>query len=135
MYGTVDSRMHEASLVEGLMKIALHAAEQFQQANPQAKTPKIKEIVCEAGLLTGVEEETLRACFEIFSENTIAEGANLVVNTAPLQCDCNACGHKFTLSKRHFVCPACASENIKFNGGGGLMLQSINIDCGEEGNG
>lgn len=122
-------------MVEGLMKVAMHAAEQYQKANSQASPPKIREIVCEAGLLAGVEKETLQACFEIFSEDTIAEGARLVVNTAPLHCDCATCGYKFDLYKRHFVCPACKSENIKFNGGSGLMLQSINIDCGEEANG
>lgn len=116
------------------MKVALHAADQFRAANPQMSSPKIREIICEAGLLSGFENETLRACFEIFSENTIAEGANLVINTVPLACDCNACGHQFNLYKRHFVCPVCESDNIKFRGGSGLMLQSINLDCGEEQN-
>lgn len=126
--------MHEASIVEGLMKIILHAAEQYQVENPQMAPPKIREIVCEAGLLAGFEKETLRACFEIFSENTIAEGASLVVNTAPLKCNCNDCGHEFELRRRHFVCPACASDNISFGAASGLILQSINLDCGENQN-
>ena len=121
--------------MEGLLKMALQAAARFQAENAHGAPPRIREVICEAGLLACVEKETLRACFEIFSEDTIAEGANLVVNTAPLQCFCNACGHKFELRKRHFVCPACASENIRFKGGSGLMLQAINVDCGEQGHG
>lgn len=124
--------MHETSLIEGLMKIAFQATDKFQLANPHGKPPKIKEIICEAGLLAAIEKETLQACFEIFSEDTIAEGARLTVNTASLECDCAACGHKFLLKRRHFVCPRCQSEDIKFKGGRGLVLQSIEIECEEE---
>lgn len=124
--------MHEASLVEGMMKIALHAAQEYQLAHPDTPVPRIREIICEAGLLSCFEEETLRACFEIYAEGTSAEQAKLVINRQPLECCCNDCNHSFQLERRHFVCPECASSNIKFSGGSGFLLQAINIDCGED---
>lgn len=123
--------MHEASIVEGLLKLALHAADEYHLANPDKAQPRITEIVCEAGLLASFEEETLRACFEIFAEGGRAEGARLVIRRQPLACACNACGARFQLARRHFVCPECGRDNIKFSGGSGILLQAVNIDCGD----
>lgn len=124
--------MHEASLVEGMLGLAVHAAEEFHAANPGSPKPKIKEIICEAGLLACFEPDALRACFEVLSEGTIAEGAELVVKTAPLACACGACGHRFKLFRRHFVCPRCQSDDVNFSGGSGLVIQAINVESGED---
>lgn len=124
--------MHEASLVQGLLKIALKAHADYRAAAPGATPPRIREIICEAGLLACFEAETLKACFEIFAEGTPAEGARLVINTSPLASQCNACGSKFELTTRQFVCPVCQSDQISFSGGNGLVLQAINIDVGDK---
>ena len=83
------------------------------------------------GLIACVEAQTLTACFELFAEGTLAEGATLTLNTAPLACRCENCGHAFSLTQRRFVCPACGSENIHFNGGHGLTLQSLRVESEE----
>ncbi len=120
--------MHEASLVQGLLKIALNAFEDYRKAARGSGEPKLTGIVCEAGLLACFEAETLKACFEIFAEGTAAENAELLINTKPLDCVCNVCGSKFALKTRHFICPACGSDQISFKGGNGLALQALKID-------
>lgn len=119
--------MHEASLVQGLLDLALNALATHNAGCPAKKAGKIVEIKCQAGLLACFEANTLRACFEIFSEGTPAEGARLEIETMPLACDCINCGHKFELLKRHFICPSCGSENIAFKGGNGLVLLALNV--------
>lgn len=120
--------MHEASLVQGLLKLVGSAIDDYQATNPDKARPKLKEIICEAGLMACFEAQTLVACFEIFAEGTEAEGARLTIETAPLPCHCNKCGCDFQLLKRHFVCPACSGEDITFSGGNGLILQALNLD-------
>ncbi|MBD5553529.1 MAG: hydrogenase maturation nickel metallochaperone HypA [Desulfovibrio sp.] len=123
--------MHEATLVENILKIALAAARDFQSAHPDLPEPRIKTITCESGLLSCVEEHTLKACLEIFAEGTPAAGASLKLRTAPLACKCADCGHEFSLCQCHFICPDCSGDNIRFSGGRGFTIQSIDVDCGE----
>jgi len=124
--------LHEASLVQGLLNIALKALNDYRGNAPGKADCKIKDIICDAGLLACFEADTLRACFEIFAEGTPAEGADLVINTSPLDCQCKACGKRFLLRERRFVCPACKSDQISFSGGNGLVLQAIKIDVGDD---
>lgn len=123
--------MHEASLVQGLLDIALKSVHEHNAAHPDQRIARIEELVCEMGLIACVEPQTLEACFELFAEGTEAEGAKLTIETAPLACRCENCGCDFELRRRHFVCPMCGSENIHFSGGHGLTLQSLRVDTEE----
>lgn len=120
--------MHEASLVEGLLKYALGAVQEYNAKHPDQPQARISRLICEAGLLAGFENQTLKACFEIFTENTLAEGAELIINTAPLACSCKNCGEQFQLIERKFICPKCGNSDILFKGGNGLILQAINVE-------
>lgn len=123
--------MHEASLVQGLLDLALKSVREHNAAHPEQPVARIAELVCEMGLIACVEPRTLEACFELFAEGTAAEGAKLTLETAPLACRCEDCGKSFELRHRHFVCPECGGENIHFSGGHGLTLQSLRVDTEE----
>ena len=119
--------MHEASLVQGLLDICLKALDEHNAANPENRVERISKVECQLGLIACVEAQTLEACFELFAEGTPAEGAQLLLQTAPLPCRCTECGHEFSLTQRHFVCPSCGGENIHFNGGHGLTLMALHV--------
>lgn len=120
--------MHEASLVQGLLNLALDSLKNYNANNPDKPAGKIKEIKCSYGLLACFEPETLRLCFELFAENTEAEKADLILSLEPLPCHCGVCEKNFELLERKFICPGCGNNNITFSGGNGLMLQSINVE-------
>lgn len=121
--------MHEAALVQGLLRTALRAVEEHN-ARPGALTVRrIRRLSCRLGLLSCVEAETLRACFELFAEGGPAQDAELVLETAPLECRCDACGATFALTRRHFVCPACGGERLHFSGGHGLTLMGLDVEA------
>ena len=60
--------MHEASLVQGLLKIALKTVEDHNAAHPEQRVRRIRSITCELGLISCVEPQTLKGCFEIFAQ-------------------------------------------------------------------
>ena len=64
---------------------------------------KKRRITCELGLISCVEPQTLKGCFEILAQGGMAEGAELILQTAPLPCRCTDCGHTFELHRRHFT--------------------------------
>ena len=119
--------MHEATLVQGLLQMALDAVAEHNRAHTENSVTRIQEIRCEMGLLSCVETQTLSACFELLAEGTLAEGARLLVDMAPLPCHCQECGQDFTLTRRHFVCPECGGENIHCTGGHGLTLLALEV--------
>lgn len=120
--------MHEASLVQGLLNIVEQSIRQHNSSDSSIKAGKIREIKCSYGLLACFDEHTLQACFEIFSENTVAAGARLTLELEPLSCLCKNCQNRFKLYKRDFKCPDCGSSEIHFKGGNGLILQAIEVE-------
>lgn len=125
--------MHEASLIQGLLKIVFEALADYVEKQLPRRPLKVTEINCEAGLLAAFEPHTLQACFDLFTENTPAEGAQLIIQTAPLKCRCTRCDHGFMLLEKKFVCPACGSDEIHFGGGHGLTLQGVKIEEANDG--
>lgn len=121
-------QLHEASLVHGLLNLVEQSIKNYTLSGSQKKAGKIREIKCSYGLLACFEENTLQACFEIFSEDTIAAGAKLSLELEPLDCVCKSCARRFTLFERDFKCPHCGSAEINFKGGNGLILQAIEVE-------
>lgn len=121
--------MHEAALVQGLLRTAVWAVEEHNARPDARRVKRISRLTCRLGLLSCVEPETLRACFELFAENGPAQGAELVLETAPLDCRCDACGAAFALTRRHFVCPECGGERLRFSGGHGLTLMGLDVEA------
>lgn len=121
--------MHEAALVQGLLRTAVRAVEEHNARPGVRRAARISRLNCRLGLLSCVEPETLRACFELFAEGGPAQGAELVLETAPLDCRCDECGATFALTRRQFVCPVCSGERLHFSGGHGLTLMGLDVEA------
>ena len=65
---------------------------------------------------------------EIFAQGGMAEGAELILQTAPLPCRCTDCGHTFELHRRPFTCPHCGSDARRFTGGHGLAMTNLEVE-------
>ncbi|MDO5535921.1 MAG: hydrogenase maturation nickel metallochaperone HypA [Desulfovibrionaceae bacterium] len=120
--------MHEASLAQGLLRIALETVRGYNGSHPDAPAGRIKSLKVGLGLLSCVEVTTFAGCFELLAEGTEAEGALLEVEREPLTCDCHDCHASFTLTSRSFHCPHCRSSNLSPHGGHGLTLLSLEVE-------
>ena len=114
--------------MQGLLDLAEQSIRAHNADGHGKKAGKIREIRCSYGLLACFEEQTLQACFEIFSEDTVAAGATLVLEPEPLACKCEQCGKSFSLLRRDFKCPYCGAPELSFRGGNGLTLQAIEVE-------
>ncbi len=123
--------MHESALVAGILQAALDEVHAHNATTSHQRVISLASLTLEVGLLACVEEQTLKGCFEILAEGTLAEGATLALRRAPLPCQCRECGQVFELTRRHFFCPACGSENITFSGGHGCTLTSLDVNVEE----
>jgi len=61
------------------------------------------------GEQSGVVPEALRFAFEVVAEATLAQGAELVIRSAPVVCRCQPCGKTFHPQSWVYRCPLCGA--------------------------
>lgn len=101
--------MHEATLAENILNIAIDAARQNHAA-------KIFKVGLTLGELAGVEVEALKLSFDVLKKNSPAEDAELVIKRVPCRATCNKCGKIFELERYNFFCPECDGVLILHSG-------------------
>ena len=92
--------LHEATLAENILNIALEAARQKHAA-------KVFKVGLTLGDMAGVEVEALTLSFDVLKKDTSAEDAELVIKRVPISATCNKCGKTFRLERYNFFCPDC----------------------------
>lgn len=113
--------MHEQSIVESLLAIALENAE-------KANARKIRKIYLVVGELSGVVEEHANYYFNFLTRDTIAEGATIEYNRIPAKVRCRNCGTDFTAENLDFHCPQCGNEKVDIIAGRELYMDSMEIE-------
>lgn len=86
---------------------------------------KITKICLNIGVLTAVEPRTLVGCFELFAEGTVAEGAELEVESVPAAGVCRECGCRFSLQDMRACCPHCGGMRLDISGGRDFCITGI----------
>ena len=113
--------MHEQSIVESLLALALENAE-------KAKASKILRIYLVVGELSGVVEEAVEFYFSFLSKDTIAAQASLFFMHIPAQLRCRNCDTVFTAENHDYHCPDCKEQQIEIIGGRELYIDSIEVE-------
>jgi hydrogenase nickel incorporation protein HypA/HybF len=113
--------MHEQSIVESLLALALENAE-------KAKANKILRIYLVVGELSGVVEDSVEFYFSFLSRETIAAEAKLFFMHIPAQLRCRDCSTIFTPEKNNFNCPKCNEQHVEIVSGRELYIDSLEVE-------
>lgn len=114
--------MHELPVTQGILRVAIEAAE-------EAGAERITAINLVIGDLTSIVDDSVQFYFDILSQNTPAQGAVLRFQREPAIGHCQDCGHKFVVTiPLVAVCPACDSARLRVNGGREFYVDSIEVD-------
>jgi hydrogenase nickel incorporation protein HypA/HybF len=113
--------MHEQSIVESLLALALKNAE-------KANACKIVSIDLVVGDCTGVVEDAVNFYFGFLSQNTIASGAKIHYTHIPAQLRCRDCDLLFPLQKRDYHCPECKGTRVEIVGGRELYIENMEVE-------
>jgi hydrogenase nickel incorporation protein HypA/HybF len=113
--------MHEQSIVESLLALALENAE-------RAKATRIHRIYLVIGELSGVVEEAVDFYFSFLSKDTIAADASLFFTRAPAQLRCRNCDTTFTPERMDFHCPDCHEQQVEIIAGRELYIDSLEVE-------
>jgi len=113
--------MHEQSIVEALLALALENAE-------KAKADKILRIYLVVGELSGVLEEAVDFYFSFLSRDTIAAEASLFFMHTPAQLRCRNCNTIFSPERLNLRCPNCKERQVEIIAGRELYIDSMEVE-------
>lgn len=85
-------------------------------------------VVVEVGAAAAVEPEALKFCFDIVAAGTIAERAELVIETIALRGACRTCATEFDAPHLASACPACGAYGPRWVHGRELRVKSIECE-------
>ena len=113
--------MHELSVTESLLKIAVQHAE---KANAQ----RVTDLHIVIGDLASMVDDSIQFYWEIIAKGTIAEEATLHFRRVPAELQCNHCSTKYRPTDRELICPACGGVGARIVAGEEFALESIDVE-------
>ncbi len=113
--------MHELSVTESVLQIALENAQ-------KAQATKVTSINLVIGRLSSIVDDSVQFYWDTISEGTICEGAKLNFNRTPAALQCQDCQTEYSIEERLHPCPKCGSYNTRIIHGEEFYLDSIEIE-------
>ena len=113
--------MHEVSIASELLTT-------IERVARESGGRRVRAVDLVVGELAGVDADALSFAFEIVSRGTIAEGAVVTVDRAPLLGACGACGLEGPGDLEALACAGCGGSPVRVTGGRELRLTSIDIE-------
>jgi len=113
--------MHEVSICESIMDI-------IREQAAKERASRVTCVKLKVGEMAGVVEGAMRFAFEVVSKDTLADGAELVIDTVPLAARCNSCGAEFRVSGYAFSCENCGGPDIVLVSGRELVVEELEME-------
>ena len=114
--------MHELSLCDDLLG-------QVTAIATQNNAKSVESITVQIGALSGVEPILLESAFALIRVGTIAEQAELIMQTSPVIVLCQTCGSQSETVANRLLCNACQSHETSLISGNELILASVALNC------
>lgn len=114
--------MHELPVTESVLRIVLDHA---QRAGAQ----RVVRVNLVLGELSSIIGDSVQFYWDLISEGTPAEGAELRFRRVPAELRCLACGVTFPLHQQEdWLCPACGSAQVRVATGDQFLVESIEVE-------
>jgi hydrogenase nickel incorporation protein HypA/HybF len=110
--------MHELSIAESVVSIAERHAAGRRVARVEVRVGHLRQVVPSA----------LEFAFELVSQGTVIEGAELSLQEVPAAGRCRGCGSEGELGGFPFSCRACGGFDIEVTRGEELTVDSLELE-------
>ena len=112
--------VHELSIMQDALALALNQAQ-------QAGAGQVHALHLRVGALSGVVPDALQFAFETLARGTLAEGAELAIESVPARFWCSRCLREFEVEDLFAQCPDCSHTSTELRAGRELELTSLEI--------
>jgi len=110
--------MHELSIADAVLQIAL----------THAQDRRIEAIEIKVGHLRQVVPDALEFAFALVAEGTEAAGAELILEEVPAAGVCRMCGSESELPGFPLACEACGSLDVELIRGEELLVDALTME-------
>jgi hydrogenase nickel incorporation protein HypA/HybF len=119
--------MHETAVAQSLVELIV------QEAQSRHLRPVRAKMSC--GQLNAINDEVVTFAFEALAEGTPCAGTKLEIEHKPLQAKCKACGRVFAVDFMNAKCPDCGSEDFGLLPDAPLLVEEIEFEGLDDGEG
>ena len=110
--------MHELAVTESLLELAIKHAE-------KANAKKVTDLYLTVGSLTSIVDDSVQFYWDIVSQKSICENAQLHFDRKAAIFRCDQCATEFEIGNDLQPCPNCQSTHVKLISGDEFYLNSI----------
>lgn len=109
--------MHELSIAEAILAIVCEHADGRPVTRVDVRVGHLRQVVPDA----------LAFSFEMVAQGTVAEGAQLMLESVRAEGDCRTCGARSRLPEFPLTCRACGGLDIEVVSGEELCVESFDV--------
>lgn len=113
--------MHELAICQALIS-------QVDALAREHHALRVTTITLGLGPLSGVEENLLKNAYPVASSGTVADGAELLIQSTPLRIRCSECGKESEARPNRMVCGFCENWRTELISGDELLLIRVEMD-------
>ncbi len=117
--------MHELAICQSLI-------DQVEVIALERNAVCVTSIVVAMGPLSGVEAQLLKNAYPVASAGTVAEHAELIIETLPVRVKCSLCGSESDALPNKLICKQCGDWRTTLVSGDELMLMSVELERPKE---
>jgi hydrogenase nickel incorporation protein HypA/HybF len=108
--------MHELGIAQEIIAIVAE----------HAGAAKVTRVVLEIGRHALILPDSIRFCFDLCSEGTVAQGARLEIREVPGRALCRECGGEVALEEPFGLCD-CGSADLQWLSGDEIKVKEMEI--------
>ena len=112
--------MHELAVCQQLLL-------QVDQIAKEQNARLVESITLRIGPLSGVEAHLLTQAFPLAAAGSIAEDAELIIESLPIRVSCQTCGVETDALPNKLVCGACGDYHTQLISGDEMLLASLSL--------
>ena len=113
--------MHELAICQALI-------EQVEDLARDNHAVSVETIWLQVGPLSGAEIPLLEHAYPLAAAGSIAENANLVIDTMPVRVHCKKSGEESEASTNRLICAVCGDYHTKLISGDEMVLSKLEFD-------
>ena len=112
--------MHELSVCQEMLQ-------QVDRIATEKQAISIDSITLHIGPLSGVEAHLLQQAFPFAAAGTLAQDAQLIIETLPIRVRCQQCGAETDASANRLLCGKCGDYHTQLLSGDEMLLASLEL--------
>lgn len=110
------------------MSICQGLISQVEKIARERGASRVESILLSIGPLAGVEPELLNRAYEVARAETVANDAELTIETGPVVVECRVCGASGEVEEvNRLLCPACGDWKVNLVQGDELLLLRLEV--------